>query len=290
MDGSLQSRVAIHQHDDALGRWTVATCQPCPALRPHVSTLWFGEGQVSYRRDRILPTGDSFLLINLGPTQYLIEPEPPQRRVPFRDIWYSGLHERPIETEAPNGNRLLGVAFRACGARAWLHCDGERTAGQVLALTDLLGDRVLDLREQLLNCTEIRQCFARVEAWLLDRLDSRRQPHALVPWALTRIGASTGHITVAELAAEARVSRKYLTDLFRRDVGLGPKTIARIERFKAALTLLGGLDHVPWAELAGQCGYYDQSHLIRDFRAFSGFAPGEFVGRSRPDSLSVVVE
>ncbi len=95
---------------------------------------------------------------------------------------------------------------------------------------------------------------------------------------------------VAELAAEAGVSRKYLTDLFRRDVGLGPKTIARIERFKAALARLGGLDHVPWAELAAQCGNYDQAHLIRDFRAFSGFAPGELVGRSRPDSLSVVVE
>lgn len=290
MDGDPRSRITIHRHDDTLGRWTVATCTPCSALQPYVATIWFGEGQVSYKRDRILPTADSFLLINLGPTQYRIDPGPPQRRIAFNDIWYCGLHEGPIETEAPYGNSLIGVAFHPAGARSWLHADAEDSAGRVLGLTDLLGDGVLTLRERLLQNTSIEHRFAVVEAWLLGRIQARYQPHALVPWALTRISQSAGSLSVEGLAREAGVSRKYLGLLFRRDVGLSPKSIARIHRFKSAIAILAGCDRVPWVELAAHCGYYDQSHLIRDFRAFSGFAPGEFVRRARPDASSVVVE
>ncbi len=268
----------------------MASCEPCPALRAHVATLWFGEGTVSYKRDRILPTTDSFLLINLGRPQYLIETGPPQRSIPFRDVWYSGLRDSPIETEAPHGSCLLGVAFRAAGGRPWLHVDAEQTAGRVLGLADLLGDGVLALREALLECEDIGRRFALVEAWLLARLRDRYVPHALVPWALERIAASRGQLRVDDLAREAGISRKHLGNLFRRDVGLGPKTLARIHRFKSAIGLLAGRDNVPWVELAAHCGYYDQSHLIRDFRNYSGFAPGEFVRQARPDGGSVVVE
>ncbi len=82
-----------------------------PRLSEIVASMWFGEGKVAYQRDRILPSGQSQLLINLGPPQYRIEPGPPEVRVPFVDVWYSGLHQGPIDTEAPHGNALLGVAF-----------------------------------------------------------------------------------------------------------------------------------------------------------------------------------
>jgi AraC-like DNA-binding protein len=99
-----------------------------------------------------------------------------------------------------------------------------------------------------------------------------------------------GQRTVEDLAVEAGVTRKYLADLFRRDVGISPKAIARVYRFQSALKILAGRERVPWVELAAHCGYYDQSHLTRDFKAFSGFTPGEFVRMARPDATSVVVE
>lgn len=290
MEGDLRYRVSVHRNDDALGCWTVASCEPCPMLQPYVATLWFGEGQVSYKRDRILPTTDSYLLINLGLPQYLIETGPPQRNIPFKDVWYSGLQQRPIETEAPHGSCLLGVAFRSAGARPWLHVDADQTADRVLGLAELLGDGVHALRQALLDCRTIERRFALVEDWLLSRLQARFEAHALVPWALQRIADSAGQLAIDDLAREAGVSRKYLGLLFRRDVGLAPKSVARIHRFKSAVTLLAGCDRVPWVELAAHCGYYDQSHLIRDFHGFSGFAPGEFVRQARPDGGSVVVE
>lgn len=289
MTHAIANRVSVHQHDSPLGRWTVATCQPTPALAGMVSALWFGEGRVSYARDRILPSGQSQLLINLGPTQYRIVAGPPEQRVPFRDIWYSALHQGPIDTEAPHGNALLGVAFNAHGGYPWLAEDLSGLADRIIALADALGDGVLALREQLLETDDIVARFDLVERWLQARLRPHALVHPAVRWAVDRIEASAGQINVDELARQTGYTRKHLNMLFQRQVGLGAKALARVHRFKSALSLLGTRFEVPWAELAQHCGYYDQSHLVRDFKGFSGYAPSEFLRRARPDSGSVVV-
>lgn len=289
MSQSIASRISVHRHDSPLGQWHVATCRPAPALAGIVSAMWFGEGQIRYARDRILPSGQSQLLINLGPTQYRIEPGPPERRIPFRDIWYSGLHQGPIDTEVPHGSALLGVAFDAHGAYPWL---GEQLSGladRIIALADALGDGVLALRERLLDCRDVASRFEQVEHWLLARLRRDAMVHPAVRWAVERIAASSGQIGIDQLACQTGYTRKHLNTLFQRQIGFGPKTLARVHRFKSALTLLGTRFEVPWAELALHCGYYDQSHLVHDFKRFSGYAPGEFLRQARPDSGSVVV-
>lgn len=289
MDGDLRQRLRVHRQDDALGCWTVAWCPPPPALAGVVSMLWYGEGRTGYQRDRILPSGDSFLLVNLGPVQYRIEPGPPERRVPFDDIWYSGLHQGPIDTEAPHGNALFGVAFRATGGRPWLGADADALSDRIVPLSDLLGASATALRERLLACLSLPAKFSLVENWLSARLDPRRAPSALLAWAVDRIETGAGQVGVDALAREAGVSRKHLAGLFRRQVGVGAKALARVHRFRAAVAMLSGQDRVPWTALALQCGYFDQSHLVRDFRAFSGFTPGEFIRHARADANAVVV-
>lgn len=290
MDGGNASRIQSLVEDSALGRWRMDVCRPHPALADLVTQLWFGEGTISYRRDRILPGGGSFLLINLGPTQYRIEPGPPERRIAFDDIWLCGMHQTPIETEVPNGSILLGVAFHGLGVRPWLHMDAEHCADLVSPLSDLLGDSAMNLRDRLLDCRSTSQRFVLVEEWLLQRLRPGFEPSHLARWALEQIESSCGKVSIDSLARQAGVSRRHLGQTLRRDVGLGSKTLARVHRFKSALRWLGNCERIPWGELAAHCGYYDQSHLIRDFQAFSGMSPGELVRCERPDAGSIVVE
>ena len=68
-----------------------------------------------------------------------------------------------------------------------------------------------------------------------------------------------------------------LIDVFRCEVGLNPKVFHRIERFQRVLTNVQGLVQPEWNQLALEHGYYDQSHLIRDFLAFSGFSPADYL-------------
>jgi AraC-like DNA-binding protein len=283
-------RLQTFTHSTPIGHWSVSVWRTDPRLADVVTSLWFGEGKTAYQRDRILPSGQSQLLINLGPAQYRIEPGPPEVRVPFVDIWYSGLHQRPIDTEAPHGNALLGVAFSAHGTFPWL---GERMDGlsdRIIALADALGDGALRLRERLLNTPSLEARFSCVERWLIGRLKPRTIIHPAVRWAVDQLAASVGRMPIEQLATQTGFTRKHLGNLFQQQVGLTPKALARVHRFRGALQLLDRADgQVPWAQLADQCGFYDQSHLINEFRRFTGLSPVELVRRDRPDSGSIVL-
>ena len=286
----MTERLQTFSHQSPIGHWSVSVWRPDPRLAEIIASMWFGEGKTAYQRDRILPSGQSQLLINLGPVQYRIEPGPPEKRVPFVDVWYSGLHQGPIDTEAPHGNALLGVAFTARGTFPWL---GERMDGlsdRIIALADALGDGALRLRERLLNTASLEARFKTVERWLLARLKPRNIVHPAVRWAVDRIAASGGRMSIEDLATQTGFTRKHLGNLFQQQVGLSPKALARVHRFRGALALLNAAEgQVPWAALAEQCGYYDQSHLINEFRRFTGFSPVELARRDRPDSGSVVL-
>jgi AraC-like DNA-binding protein len=96
-----------------------------------------------------------------------------------------------------------------------------------------------------------------------------------------------GMMPVSALADELQWSRKHLANRFRADVGLAPKTIARLLRFRRVVDS-GDLSS-RWTEVALDAGYFDQAHLIRDFRQFAGMTPVEFQ-RSRLSDGSGVID
>jgi AraC-like DNA-binding protein len=128
-----------------------------------------------------------------------------------------------------------------------------------------------------------------VEDWLLDTCVTGRNVHPLVHWAMHRIADSRGQVRAEQLARDAGCSRKHLTGVFARQVGLPPKSLAQITRFQHAMQRLRRDGPVDWCEVAFECGYYDQSHLIREFHRYSGMAPGAFARAGKPDPGSVVV-
>ena len=104
------------------------------------------------------------------------------------------------------------------------------------------------------------------------------------------IAASGGRVAVEDVVQETGFTRRHLGNLFQSQVGLSPKSLARIHRFRGALDLLNRADgEVPWAALAERCGFYDQSHLINEFRRFTGLSPTELTRRARPDAGSIVL-
>ncbi len=117
-----------------------------------------------------------------------------------------------------------------------------------------------------------RERFDLVEGVLGARLQAAEPPPPDVEWAWRRLVASRGRLRVADLAAELGCSRKHLAARFREHVGLPPKLVARMLRFRHASDLLSASRTSP-AELAATCGYYDESHLDRDFRDFAGTTP-----------------
>lgn len=103
---------------------------------------------------------------------------------------------------------------------------------------------------------------------------------ALVQHALQALDGSGGTLRVEDLAAQLHVSRQHLAAQFRQHVGLSPKLYARICRFRRATAALSQAPD--WAQLAAECGYFDQSHLIHDFQELAGSTPERFHFSNRP--------
>ena len=137
-------------------------------------------------------------------------------------------------------------------------------------------DEVLDepfLAERLAQATSWDERFR-----LLDEVFARRlgQPPPEVEWAWRTIVDACGGVRVSRVAKRLGWSRKRLVARFGEHVGVSPKTLARIARFERARVLVETEQPPDWARIAVECGFYDQSHLINEFRAFTGRTPETF--------------
>jgi AraC-like DNA-binding protein len=194
----------------------------------------------------------------------------------------AGVGETFSDTRHAGRQHGLEVKLSPLAVRPLLGVPAPELAGRVVDADALLGS---ELGERLADAPGWPARFALLDAVLGARLD-RRPPGDIVR-AWHRLAATHGGLSIAGLADELGWSRRHFGLRFREHVGLAPKPAARVLRFRRALALLEHDDGARLAEIAQACGYYDQAHLNRDFRAFAGSAPGDHLGRRLPDGGGV---
>jgi AraC-like DNA-binding protein len=152
----------------------------------------------------------------------------------------------------------------------------DALSGQLVDLTAVLGAGIRRLADQLRETPSGRQQFALLDTYLLRRAQDGPEPAPEVAWAWRRLRATGGKLPIHRLADEVGWSHKHLITRFRHQVGLPPKTAARLVRFDAVWRRLATHPLARWDQVAVECGYADQPHLIREFRQFTGASPTEF--------------
>ncbi|MEI9409440.1 AraC family transcriptional regulator [Mesorhizobium salmacidum] len=184
----------------------------------------------------------------------------------------AGLFAGPVMIESFGGACCIQVNFTPLGARRFFRLPMSGLTDSMVVLDDVLGAEGMALREQLGNAPDWTARFDLAEAFVAARLESAAETPLEIAWAYDRIIASGGRTRIASLAERLGWSRKHLADKFSDATGIGPKTLSRIVRFNRAL----GLSRQPtadWADIAADCGYADQAHLVREFREFAGETP-----------------
>ncbi|RKT53984.1 helix-turn-helix domain-containing protein [Saccharothrix australiensis] len=121
--------------------------------------------------------------------------------------------------------------------------------------------------------------FRLLDRLLAERLARGPAPDDAVRVAWRRLAETGGTLRIGALADEIGWTRQHLVTRFRDQLGLTPKTAARTLRLHRAASLL---PTAPPARVAADCGYADQSHLNRDFRALTGITPTAYAGRRDP--------
>jgi AraC-like DNA-binding protein len=170
--------------------------------------------------------------------------------------------------------RGVQVDVTPLAARMLFGVPMHELARRSVALADVLGREADELDERLDDARTWDERFAIVDQALTRRLADAAPSPPDVAWAWRRLQATSGRQTIGGLASALGCSRKHLAARFRDHVGLPPKLVARTFRFRRAAELLAA--GTPLDELAHACGYYDQSHLDRDFRELAGTTPSAY--------------
>jgi len=181
-----------------------------------------------------------------------------------------GLHTSPAVIEHDGAQSGIQLQLSPLGARALFGVPAGVLAGIDVCGTDLLGARASAVREQLCEAASWPRRFQVLDRELGRQLAESRRPPAEVCQAWRMLRASSGTVSIAQVAREVGWSDRQLARGFRREIGLTPKAAARVIRFDRARRLLprhGG------AVVAAECGYADQAHLIREFVSFTGLSP-----------------
>lgn len=239
---------------------------PHPALRAHVACLWTARVAAPVSASaphvhRVLPDNCVDILWQDD----------------GRQAYAVGMMSASFLVPAARPVRTVAVRFRPGAAGAFLGAPLHPLTDARAQLADLWGRSLADRLDDALWTDDLtdRQRIALVERELLRRLAGMAaHGGSLGLRAVAAIEAAHGAQPVEALADTLRVSRQHLALQFRQQVGLTPKLFARICRFRRALALLRdpGRDG-DLAALAADCGYFDQSHLMRDFRDFADSTP-----------------
>jgi AraC-like DNA-binding protein len=193
-----------------------------------------------------------------------------------------GAHGSSAVLEGDTAPSYLEVLLAPLGAYTLLGLPMDELRGQTVDLVDVLGPAGRRLGEQLRETPSWRRRFALMDQFLLRRLDRGPRPSPEVGRAWERLVATGGAVPIGRLAKEVGWSHRHLIARFRQQVGLGPKTAARVVRFDGVLRRLDERRPLDWGQVAAEAGYADQAHLIRDFRQFTGTTPTEFLARMLP--------
>jgi AraC-like DNA-binding protein len=164
------------------------------------------------------------------------------------------------------------VGLDPLAARALLGLPAGELAGLDVPAEVLLGPLAAEIRERLLAAADWPSRFAVLDGLLARAARPGPEVPPEVREAWRRLRRSGGRVPVSALAAEVGWSERHLAARFRRETGLSPKEAARVVRFdRARRRAAAGGGRL--AELAAECGYFDQAHLAREFRALAGVAP-----------------
>lgn len=256
------------------------TYTPAAPLNEFVDYLWLVTNGRSDRKERILPSATIELVVNLHENQIRIyDPLTLEARARFSGAVVSGTYTAPFACDGEEHTAMFGVHFKPGGALPFLMIPASELTDSHADLADLWGSAAQEFRERLCQATSPQKRFAVAEYFLRERLSLGVIPHSAV---IAGLGLLRKGTSIGEVATELGFSHRHFIKLFVDQVGLPPKRVCRLLRFQRALNTVRRTD-ISWKDLAQKCGYFDQAHLIRDFREFAYACPSDL--SDEPDTL-----
>ncbi len=238
--------------------------------------------------DRFLPDGEVQLIFDLTDyPKYIYDNETLKEIQSCQNVWFSGFRTEPITIPSGKESEMLIVQFKKGKAFPFLSEPMQNLTNYVVDAELVLKSEILNIRERLLESKTNEKKFQILEENLLQCYLNQLRENPFVDFAISKILSCPNQISIKEISKNVGYSHKHVCKIFKENVGVTPKTFLKIIRFQKAIQQIEQQRFVDWSAIAYDCGFYDQSHFIADFKVFSGFTPTEYLNQ-KGESLNYV--
>lgn len=260
--------------------------RPLALLRPYVD-FYVGYHYAGFEPGQHmgLPSRHLTFVISFDdPLELTVLPDGTRRPTTF-DAVVTGFHTSPAVIRHNGTQHGIQLHLTPGGARGLFGMPAGALASVAAPLDALWGrlaGQLLDRLDSAATWTDrfdvLEQVLVRALSVWVD-IPSGARPETAE--AFRRLAALDGRVDVATLASEVGWSRRHLSGQFTAEYGVGPKEMARVLRFQRSKGMLISPDHRPLAAIAAECGYADQAHMAREWRALAGASPTQWLADER---------
>jgi len=252
---------------------------PSEILRPYIRQYYlFRSSMDTPFEDIVFPSGDLEMIFNLGEGIWSAggKDNPPV------ELW--GQITKPLAIRSAGRHTMLGIKFFPHSAAYFLDDAIGGFNDQVSDLGDILGRPIKRLYAQLLEARDPARQIALIESFLVQKLmqgEKRSFRIDKVGHILKSMLKDPAEVKINAIASKHGITSRYLNKLIYQHTGLTPISFNKIRRFQFSLKLVAKNDQ-PFTSIAYDCGYFDQSHFIKEFKSFTGLTPSAYLKKISP--------
>ncbi|MBA4053510.1 MAG: hypothetical protein C0490_02245 [Marivirga sp.] len=232
--------------------------------------------------DTVFPSGCMEIIFNLGTGKWQTADGDDYATTPPIELW--GQIIKPLAIRSIGRNTMLGVRFYPHAAACFLKESIEQFNNKVLDFSDLAGDKAERLYSKLLETDSWDKRIVLLEDFLWAALsvsERKKSRIVVVNDIMHELKQEDFFDNIENVASRYGITSRYLQKMFLQYTGLTPKLYSKIHRFQNSLRLVAKND-ASFTTIAYNCGYFDQSHFIREFKSFTGLTPSGYTAKSSP--------
>ncbi|NII25926.1 helix-turn-helix transcriptional regulator [Pseudoflavitalea sp. X16] len=257
--------------------------KPATILKQYVKCYYVYESEASVAfDDTVFPSGCVEIIFNLGTGNWQTAVGDDFITTPPIELW--GQIIKPLPIRSIGKNTMLGIRLFPHAAAYFLNDEVSQFNNQVVDFSSLSGKTVKQLYARLQETADWHTRIGLIEGFLLQQLslsEGKLHKVAIVSYVMQEIRQDDFFDNIEHVASRYGITSRYMQKLFLQYTGLTPKLYSKINRFQNSLRLVTRKD-ASLTSIAYDCGYFDQSHFIREFKSFTGFTPSNYLVTHSP--------
>jgi AraC-like DNA-binding protein len=250
--------------------------KPRYPLADFVDSFFMYTGKSYGAVQKLIPDGKTDLLMNFDTRVYAYDS--PGKESLFSKSIVQGIRTAPYTFEFGEQVNLLGIRFLPFGLYALFGTAEKEITDYFTEASEIAGSGMKETEEKVYNEPDVNMKFRIIEKWLTECLIKRVNNCANITDNIRKISSSEGLVKLSEVCSN-EANYKKVQRIFRDYIGISPKLYARMVRFENIHNELRACNTPDWIEIVTRYNFFDQSHLIKEFKFFSDTTPNDFLAK-----------